>query len=267
MATAPPRTIAEVAPTLADLKQLSKNEQGVLLLKRLGHLYPRQTGREQLTFFKGNLAPASFSPDPGGLATGYPREEVRDVVLHLLGAPWQEIERNYYISSLKGNGWYEITEEGWSEVEKSISLAVPNRTAIDALEFLHKDLQGYGHYFRERKLKEAVAAAFKRVENRLNEIRDSSKVPSAVSVSGVSLPHKLYDSGDLKFPFPTLGASNQRNRDAYSQSLKSFLSSGIGWFRNAFDHEPHNLPDLDEAEALELLFVASAMLRIIDKSS
>lgn len=189
------------------------------------------------------------------------------MVLHLLGAPWQEIEREYYISSPRGDGWYEITEEGWSEVEKSINLAVPDRTAIDALKFLHKDLQGYGHYFRERKLKEAVAAAFKRLENRLNEIRDSSKVSPAVSVSGVSLPHRLYDSGDLKFPFLALGASNQKSRDAYSQSLKSFLSSGIGWFRNAFDHEPHNLPDLEEAEALELLFVASYMLRIIDKSS
>lgn len=134
------------------------------------------------------------------------------------------------------------------------------------LAFMHKDLQGYGHYFRERKQKEAVAAAFKRVENRLNEIRDASKAISNAGVSGAGLPHRLFDSGDLKFPFPNLAANNAPARDAYLQSLKNLLAGGVGWFRNSFDHEPHNLPDFDDGETLEQLFVASYMLRLIDRS-
>jgi hypothetical protein len=80
------------------------------------------------------------------------------------------------------------------------------------------------------------------------------------------LPHELYKSGTLKFPLPKLAANNQKSREAYDQHLRNFLAAGIGWFRNAFDHEPHNLPDIDEAGALEYLFIASHMLRIIDKS-
>jgi Protein of unknown function (Hypoth_ymh) len=113
----------------------------------------------------------------------------------------------------------------------------------------------------------AVAAAFKRVENRLNEVRDRSKPLSNGSASGVSLPHELFRSGDLQFPFPQLAANNAKGQEAYAGQLRNLLSSGIGWFRNAFDHEPHNLPDLDEAETLEHLFVASYMLRILDKST
>ena len=86
-------------------------------------------------------------------------------------------------------------------------------------------------------------------------------------MAGVSLPHKLFETGDLKFPFASLAAGNPKGRDAYSQQLKNLLASGVGWFRNSFAHEPHNLPDLDAAETLELLFVASYMLRIIDRSA
>ena len=40
-----------------------------------------------------------------------------------------------------------------------------------------------------------------RVENRLDQIRDASPAPAAKGVSGVSLPYKLFDTGDLKFPY------------------------------------------------------------------
>jgi hypothetical protein len=63
-----------------------------------------------------------------------------------------------------------------------------------------------------------------------------------------------------------LAAGDPQSREAYAKQLKGLLASGVGWFRNSFGHEPHNLPDPDDGEALELLFVASYMLRMIDRS-
>jgi hypothetical protein len=134
--------------------------------------------------------------------------------------------------------------------------------SISSLPLLHKDLKGYGHYFREGKMTDAVKAAFGRVENRLNELRDSALEPP--TASGVALPHKLFDLGILQLPHSRLAPGNPQRRSAYEVAYKNFLASGIGWFRNSFDHEPHNLPDIDEAQAIELLFVASHMLRMID---
>jgi hypothetical protein len=130
------------------------------------------------------------------------------------------------------------------------------------LKLLHQDLHGYGHYFREGKTTEAVKSAFGRVENLLNELRDS--VPNPPAASGVALPHKLFDMGLLQLPHSRLAPGNPQRRNAYELAFKNFIASGIGWFRNSFDHEPHNLPDIDEAQAIELLFVASHMLRMID---
>lgn len=83
----------------------------------------------------------------------------------------------------------------------------------------------------------------------------------------MGLPYKLFETGDLQFPYPHLAAGNSQDREGYAKQLKGFLTSGIGWFRNSFVHEPHALPDLNEGEALELLFVASYMLQMIDKSA
>lgn len=130
------------------------------------------------------------------------------------------------------------------------------------LRMMHPDISGYHHYFLEKKYKDAVRAAFTKLENRLNEIRDSASPPQ--SASGVALVHKLFQTGSLIFPYPSLAPGNPERKTAYEVALKSLLTSGIGWFRNAFDHEPHNIPDINEAEAIELLFNASYMLRILE---
>jgi hypothetical protein len=255
--------IASVAPTLDDFKRLSSRDQGIAFLRRLAFLFPR--GK---TFLRKNLALESYGmPDPNALCTGWPQQDLRTGVVHLLGIPWQTIAREGYISeALSGDGFHEVTQDGWLHVEFPNSIFVPDRAVIDALRLLHKDLQGYEHYFREGKLKEAVTAAFLRVENRLNEIRDASKSQALAGVFGVNLPYKLFETGELKFPYATLSPGNTQAQEAYAKHLKGLLASGVGWFRNSFGHEPHNLPNPDAGEALELLFVASYMLRIIDKS-
>jgi hypothetical protein len=253
-------TIISVAPTLNDFRKLPQHVQGRALLRALADRFLQNSfNRENMLLEPYNTV------DPEGFALGLPEEERRAAVKYLFGSPWRYLINNGYIG-LTRNDFYEITPEGHTEAAEEISAIRVDRTVVEALRFLHTDLQGYEHYFREGKLKEAVTAAFMLVENRLNQIRDASPAPAAKGVSGVSLPYKLFDTGDLKFPYPSLGAGSPKDREGFAKQLKGLLTSGIGWFRNSFVHEPHNLPNLNEAETLELLFVASHMLRMIDRS-
>jgi len=129
-----------------------------------------------------------------------PEEERRDALRFLFGSPWRYLINSGYIDVTK-NDFYEITPEGHTQAEEAISAIKADRAVLEAMRFLHPELQGYEHYFREGKLKEAVTAAFLRVENRFNEVRDKSPNPAVKSVSGVNLPYKLFDTGDLQFPY------------------------------------------------------------------
>ncbi|MGA9672887.1 MAG: TIGR02391 family protein, partial [Terracidiphilus sp.] len=248
--------------TLADLKGLPLHVQGILLLKRLAFHFPIDS------FSPWNLSrQGNGMSDPGSLATGFPDHEIAETVLYLLDAPLRYLQREGYISErLSRDGFFDFTPEGRAEINRDIGVFVPNRTIIASLNFLHPDLRGYEHYCRENKLKDAVAAAFKHLENRLNQIRDASTSAANKGVSGVNLPYKLFETGELKFPYPNLSPGNQQAQDAYLKQIKGLITSGIGWFRNSFDHEPHNLPKIDEVETLEHLFVASYMLHLIDRS-
>jgi hypothetical protein len=138
-----------------------------------------------------------------------------------------------------------------------------NRHVIAALRLLHPAFRDYGHYFREGKLPEAIAAAFERYENRLNEIRDGSKNVQVMAASGHPLVYKLFEAKILKEPHPALG-SNPTAKAAYEKGLTGIMSGGVSWLRNARTHEKHNLPAPTPTEALELLFVASYLMRMLD---
>ena len=129
---------------------------------------------------------------------------------------------------------------------------------------LHPSLRGYAHYFHENKLKEAVAAALELYENRLNEIRDMSRDVSVRSTSGGDIVYKLFQVKKLQLPYRKLGSKTRKA--AYEKSFTGLLSGGVGWIRNAYTHEKHQLPELKPEEALELLFVASYLLRMIEYS-
>jgi hypothetical protein len=130
-----------------------------------------------------------------------------------------------------------------------------------ALPLLHKDFQGYAHYFYENRLKEAVAAAFERYENRLNEIRSGSTSPTVRAASGHPLVYRLFAEAELVRPYAALGA-----KDSYEKGLTGILSGALEWIRNPYTHQKHELPDLTPSEALELLFVASYLMRMLELS-
>ncbi len=107
MGNALPRTVAEVAPTLADLKLLSLGRQSLLLLARLAILYPQMKNTGGL--HKGNLL---LPNDPYGLAVGYNAAENSDVRRHLLGTPWTTLVNHGYIVDPAGSGFFSIADEG-----------------------------------------------------------------------------------------------------------------------------------------------------------
>jgi len=253
-------TIAEVAPTLADLKKLTLEVQSRLLLAQLDAIYPQERGAGGLN--KHNLL---MQGDPSGLARGYSEPENSGIRQHLLGAPWTELVNRGYLVDPRGQGWFFISDEG-KEALKGTTHVMLSRGALGAVELLCPELRRSQQDFREGRFKSAVLTAFQRVENRLNEIRDASSNRAVAGKTGVNLPHALFDSALLKLPFPNLGAGDSKRQGAYTQSLRNILSGAIGFVRSAFDHEPHNLPDLDERSALELLFFASYLLRTVEAS-
>jgi hypothetical protein len=260
-----PFFISTYARDLAELKKLPIETQALLLLKRFKTIYhDHKVQPEQ--FCKQNILNRSAGcVDPHAVASGFPDDEKWAAVEHLLVQPWFYLEQNFYIASMSGNGWFHITEPGLQKVNDQPTAHLPDREILTALKFLHPDLQGYAQYFYDAKLTDAVAAAFRRVENRLIEIRDRSGIAIVATFSGVALPRKLIEFGVLKFPFSQLSAGNPTWRKAYTGEIDNLLCSSIGWFRNSFQHEPHNFPPLSERDVLEYLFVASHVLHTIDK--
>ena len=237
--------------TYKDLKSLPIPKQAQILLCRLAKFHPTSAN----TFSSYN-----YSRQPEDVAHGFPRTEARVVTDLLIGAPWKWLESEGLIRQSRDN-WYCITEEGYEAAKNPEPAFFANKDIISALSLLHPDFQGYAHYFHENKLKEAVAAAFERYENRLNEIRDNSSSTAAKTEAGRGLVYKLFLEKNLVRPYPKLGAD-----PAAEQGLTGMLSGALGWIRNPYTHEKHNLPDLKPSEALELLFVASYLMRMLEVS-
>jgi hypothetical protein len=110
-----PHRIPAVLSSLECLEDLSLRDQSVFLLKRLAYRFPR--GK---TFWLDALyLPQSYSvPDPHELVPGLPMNERQMAIHYLLDEPWEEIERNGYVTKApRGLRWYEISAKGWATVD------------------------------------------------------------------------------------------------------------------------------------------------------
>jgi hypothetical protein len=251
------KSIAAAAPTFEDLKKLSFERQILLLLDRLQALYPQMAG-------SGGLIWENLRMKEYGLALGYEPGDVMRVIDYLMGRPWNElINRGYLVQH--GSNSYRISEEG-VEALSGLNGPLISRAALNALDLLHPELKPAARHYREGNFKDAGRDAFRLYENRLNAMRDSSSDASVHGKSGTTLAHALVKSADYKFPFPGLAPTDPTARGAYKEALRGLYAGALGFIRNAYDHESHNLPDLDERSALELLFFASYLLRMLDLS-
>jgi hypothetical protein len=246
-------SIGSAVGTLDGLKAISIQKRALLLLRRLATQFAPPA-----TFGKMNFRLQAYSQM---LTNGFPIMETIAARDYLLAAPWQYLVTHGFISD-NGQGFFAVTDEGLKTAKDSSVQAV-NMEVFSAIELLDPALRGYGHYFRENKLKEAVAAAFELYENRLNEIRDSTRNATVKSTQGKDVVYALFNAKKLKLPYPKL---NRARKQAYQQGLTNVLSGALGWIRNAYAHEKHQLPDLKPEEVLELLFVASYLLRMLKYS-
>ena len=239
-------------PSYKELEHLSIPKQAQFLLRSASRF--AQIG--SFNIYNLNMA-------PWGLASDFPAGERQAVTELLLAAPLKFLE-NQGLIRFKEHSNYAITPKGLEAAQNPAPSFFAVQEIMAALPLLHKDFQGYAHYFYENKLKEAVAAAFERYENKLNEVRDSRGSAKAKSQQGRGLLSALFNEGVLVRPYPKLGTTGAK---AAEEGLTSVMGGALGWIRNPYEHEKHNLPDLTPPEALELLFVASYLMRMLELST
>ena len=236
-------------PSYKELEHLSIPKQAQLLLRSASRF-------AQI----GSFNIYNLNMPPWGLASDFPEGQRQAVTELLLGAPLKFLE-NQGLIRFKEHSNYVITPSGHKAVQDPAPSFFAAQEIMAALPLLHPDFHGYAHFFYDNKLKEAVAAAFERYENRLNEIRSGSISPTVRAASGHPLVYRLFAEGELVRPYPALGA-----KDSYEKGLTGILSGALEWIRNPYTHQKHELPDLTPSEALELLFVASYLMRMLELS-
>lgn len=236
-------------PTYEELEHLSIPKQAQLLLRSASKF-------AQI----GSFNIYDLNMPPWGLASDFPAAERQAVTELLLAAPLKFLE-NQGLIRFKEHSNYAITPKGREAAQDPAPSFFAVQEIMAALPLLHEDFRGYAHYFYENKLKEAVGAAFGRYENKLNEVRDSRAGALAKKDEGKTLVYTLFREKVLVRPYPNLTP-----KDALEQGLAGMMSGALGWVRNPYTHEKHNLPELTTGQALELLFVASYLMRMLEES-
>lgn len=237
-------------PSYKELEQLSIPKQAQLLLTRVS----------KFGQIIGSFNVYNLNMEPWGLASDFPAGERQQVTELLLGAPLKFLENQGLIRHREQMN-YVVTPSGQKAAQNPAPSFFAVQEIMAALPLLHEDFRGYAHYFYENKLKEAVGAAFGRYENKLNEVRDSRASALVKTEEGKSLVYALFREKVLVRPYPNLTP-----KDALEQGLTGMMSGALGWIRNPYTHEKHNLPELTPGQALELLFVASYLMRMLEES-
>ncbi len=111
----PEADLQKVAPTLADLRKLPPEQKDRLLLAQLA----KMSRHNESILNKHNL---TLSGDPYGMARLYSESERREVVEHLLAAPWTRLVNNGYLADFSGHGFYKVTIEGHEYLKQEAPL-------------------------------------------------------------------------------------------------------------------------------------------------
>jgi hypothetical protein len=132
MQNALPFKIAEIAPSLADLKRLNPRELDLALLSRLVVLERQMSSTGGL--HKGNFL---LPGDPYGLAAGFHEPENTEIRRHLLGAPWTRLVNSGYLVDPAGSGFYSVTPDGIVAVQDKknfVEIGVDDQAETDSAE-------------------------------------------------------------------------------------------------------------------------------------
>jgi hypothetical protein len=109
----------------------------------------------------------TLSGDPYGMAWLYSESERREVIEHLLAAPWTHLVNNGYLADFSGHGFYKVTTEGHEYLQQeatphatptpsNISVTMPARIEGTPRVFLSYSWEGDDHKAWVRALAEQL---------------------------------------------------------------------------------------------------------------
>ncbi len=179
----------------------------------------------------------------------YP-QAYQDRILRVLMVAWNYLEREGLIAELPANrGWYFVTEQG-QQISKAKDLSAYRAASQLPKHLLHPTIAAKVEApFLRGEYDTAVFVAMKEVE-----VGVRAAAGFAATDIGTNLMRKAFNTA-------TGPLSDPNAVDAEKQALSDLFAGAIGSYKNPHSHR--NVA-LDAIEAIEIIVLASHLLKIVD---